>query len=110
MARINLESWSGIISNTRRTLNTMFAELYSRISFPSLKIGSATNYSEFSDTGILTMKGNARIERHFYVHSASFKKPAANFPDDGWEGIHHTLDFDKTTEQSVYYTMNIPYR
>lgn len=32
MARINLQSWDGIISNTRRILNVMFTELYSRIS------------------------------------------------------------------------------
>lgn len=110
MAQEILKSWHGIISNTRRILNAMFTELYSRLSFPSLKIGSSTDYSEFSNIGILIMKGNARIKRHFYVWAGKFKKPAANFPDDGWEGMHHTLDFDKTTEQSVYYTMNIPYR
>jgi len=31
MARITLQSWHGIISNTRKILNAMFTELYSRL-------------------------------------------------------------------------------
>ena len=79
-------------------------------SFPILRVGSDTDYTDFDENGFLTIVGNARINRHHYIPSESFKKPAANYPDDGFEGACHTLDFDKTTEQSAYYTINIPYR
>jgi len=106
MRREILQSWSGIISNTRRALNRMLTELYSP---DSLRIGSAVNYSDFNTNGVLTMSGNARVNHHYIITPSDVKLPAANMPGESLEGIHATLDFDKTTEQSVYYVLNIPY-
>ena len=80
MTRINLQSWSGIISNTRRALNAMFAELYSRLP----------------------------VSKEIIIGSPSFHK-GASAPDDGYiNAVVHTLDFDKTTTQHVHYNTIVP--
>ena len=78
--------------------------------YNAVKFGETSNYAMFQHDGELNFSGTARINRHYYIENFRFKKPAANYPDDGWEDIYPTLDFDKNTEQSAYFIMNLPYR
>ena len=108
--RKDLSPQTSLFTLVRDIIDSLSSIVSSVGTFLTLKVGSSTSYTEFGAGGLLTMIGNARINRHHYIISEHFKKPAANFPDDGWEGVYYTSDFDKTTEQSVYYTINIPYR
>jgi len=74
-----------------------------------LRIGGDANYSLFNEDGFLALYGDARVNHHIIISPADVKLPAANMPGETLEGVHATLDFDKTTEQSVYYTINIPH-
>jgi len=76
----------------------------------SLKIGDATNYMEVKIDGELRLHGTARIKRHLYIWAPAFKKLGNVDPDAGWEGLFSTFDFDKTAEQEIYFTINVPYR
>jgi len=76
----------------------------------SLKIGDATNYMEVKTDGELRLHGTARVKRHLYIWSPALQKKGNADPDAGWEGLFATYDFDKTIEQELYYTMNVPYR
>lgn len=58
----------------------------------------------------ITLGTGAKINRHVDLNAPSFEKPAANYPGSTFEGIFATRDFDKTTQQSMYFTINIPHR
>ena len=58
----------------------------------------------------LTMTGGGRIYRHYYVPAGAFRKQGAADPDQGWEGLYETQDFDAAAEQSLYWNVNLPYR
>lgn len=72
--------------------------------------GGATNYAAFASGGELTLFGTARVTRHLDLDAADLVGPAATLPADGIEGIYVTRDFSKTSEQSLYYKMNVPWR
>ncbi|MHA1308892.1 MAG: hypothetical protein ACTSQN_16565, partial [Candidatus Heimdallarchaeota archaeon] len=42
-----------------------------------LRIGNSTNYVDISDTGVLTLKGAARIIKDLWIDAAGIKAPGA---------------------------------
>ena len=76
----------------------------------ALFIGAEGDYSTFCPCGSLSMVGNARVYRHLVVPAGAFVKQGVADPDQGWEGLYETQDFDDAIEQSLYYDVNIPYR
>jgi len=52
----------------------------------------------------------ARVLRHLILDPKRFKMPAANFPNESFEGLYYTLDFDKGTEESAYCQEHVPFR
>ena len=82
-------------------------------------IGQATGpLLTFDDTnnnltisgGAILFSGTSRVTRHLDINLADLTGPAATLPALSIEGIFITYDFSKTSEQSLYYKMNIPYR
>ena len=76
----------------------------------ALFIGAEGDYSTFCPCGYLSMVGNARIYRHYYVGAPTFTKLGNVDPDFSWEGLYNTADFDAAAMQELYWTFNIPYR
>ena len=72
--------------------------------------GGTTNYANFAADGELTLFGTARVNRHVDLPAAVLTGPAATLPALDIEGVFVTYDFSKTTEQSLYYTHNVPCR
>jgi len=71
--------------------------------------GSGANFAEFDCNGWLTLNGSARSENHIRVAAPSWAKGLAA-PADGLEGVYWTIDFSNDREESVYYTLIVPYR
>jgi len=75
------------------------------------KIGDGTNYTQFAADGEMTLHGTARVLRHIYIRSDTFKKVTGGSPpEDTLEGYFATVDFDDSSLEQVYYTLNVPSR
>jgi hypothetical protein len=72
--------------------------------------GDTTNYMDVNETGYLTLHGDARIERHADINAGTWIKKGLADPGTSTEGLFCTLDFDKATNETVYYTFHIPWR
>ena len=79
-----------------------------------LVIGTAasalTNYVRIKLTGEINLYGTARVERHMDIDAERIKLPGLNPPTVDQEGLFATLDFNRNTEQSGYFTAHIPFR
>lgn len=58
----------------------------------------------------ITLGTGSEVERHLRLDARRFQMPAANYPSDGFEGLFHTLDFDKNIEKSAYASAFVPMR
>ena len=99
---------SGIISNTRRILNRMLRELYSRDTFSSLKIGDSENYTQFDESGILTLVGDARVYDQKWMPFNELKAPGtkpATFKE--W-GISGAWEFSDATDDTIVFAFAVP--
>jgi len=50
------------------------------------------------------------LTAHLVLEPKRFKLPATNYPSETFEGLYYTLDFDASTEESVYAQEIIPFR
>ena len=75
-----------------------------------IEIGNSTSYFSVNETGYLTLHGNARVERHADINAGTWIKHGLADPGTSAEGLFCTLDFDKATNETVYYTFHIPWR
>jgi len=70
----------------------------------------ATNYTQFSATGVQTMAGTARINQHFRIGASSFFKKD-NPPENDLVGIIPVLKFDAgVTDEQAYYSDIVPFK
>jgi parallel beta-helix repeat protein len=72
--------------------------------------GDTTNYVDVNETGYMTFHGDARVERHADINAGTWIKHGLADPGTSTEGLFCTLDFDKATNETVYYTFHIPWR
>ena len=70
---------------------------------------SATNYAEFKSDGELNLHGTARVKRHVRVGAHSWKA-GSTAPAEDFIGILPVFCFDKTTDDSIHYSLICPYR
>ena len=68
-----------------------------------------TNYISIGNEGEIVLIGNARVKRHIRVSAPSWKL-GVTAPTPGYEGIVPTLDFDSSSDDSVHYSLIVPYR
>lgn len=73
-------------------------------------IGDGTNYAQFAPDGGLSLNGTARVTNHFRIDPERLRRPLVNPPAEGRKGLFPTLDFDKSTEESVYLSDYVPFR
>ncbi len=65
--------------------------------------GGATNYTQFSATGVQTMVGDARVMISVDLEPVLATRPVANPPGEGEEGGFSTHDFNASTDESVFF-------
>jgi len=68
-----------------------------------------TNYAQFAVDGELTLVGTARIMRSIDLEPVLATRPAANPPGEGTEDSFPTHDFNASTEESVYFHLELPH-
>lgn len=74
-----------------------------------LHVGDGTNYLKVASDGEISLYGTARVNNHIRVTAPSWKIGVTG-PTEGYVGILPTLGFDSTTDDSVHYSLIIPYR
>lgn len=74
-----------------------------------LFVGKGADYTELKSDGEMILHGGARVVDHLNLDPKRFKLPGASYPGESFEGIYHTLDFDKNTEQNAYVIGHIPF-
>lgn len=60
-------------------------------------------------TGVVTLLGTSKVRRHVRIAAPSWK-PGAVAPSSGFVGIVPVLEFDKTSDDSVHYSLIAPWR
>ncbi len=76
----------------------------------SLRLGNiTTNYTQIADDGELTLAGDARVMRSMDLEPVLATRPSANPPGEGTEDSFATHDFNPTTEESVFFHLEIPH-
>lgn len=60
-------------------------------------------------TGSVTLSGTARVVEQMDIDLAIPRRPVANPPGEGNEGGFPTLDFNDTTDESIYVEMHLPH-
>ena len=73
------------------------------------QIGDSTNYAEFKSDGELNLHGTARVRSHVRVGAHSWKA-GSTAPAEDFIGILPVFCFDKTTDDSIHYSLICPYR
>ncbi len=75
----------------------------------ALKIGDggAANYTNFADDGFQTMAGTARVLISIDLEPVLATRPLANPPGEGTEDNFPTHDFNPSTEESVYFHLEL---
>ena len=68
-----------------------------------------TNYAQFATDGELSLVGTAKVKRHIRVAAPSWKG-GATAPEEKRVGIVPVLGFDKSSDDSVHYSLIIPWR
>ncbi len=69
--------------------------------------GGNTNYTALSTTGVQTMSGTARVMRSIDLEPILAKRPSANPPAEGTEDSFPTHDFSPTTDESVFFHLEL---
>ncbi len=72
-------------------------------------IGDGTNYTAFAADGLQTMAGTARVTRSIDLEPVLATRPAANPPGEGTEDSFPTHDFSPTTDESVFFHLELPH-
>lgn len=68
-------------------------------------------HTGFETVGVpITLGSGSEVTNHIQLDPKRFQIPATNYPSQGFEGLFPTLDFDKTTEESIYGTQFVPFR
>jgi len=75
----------------------------------SIGDGGTTNYTEIKSDGEINLHGTARVLRHIRVAAPSWSS-GVTAPSSGFVGVLPVLCFDKTTDDSVHYSILCPYR
>lgn len=78
-----------------------------------LKLGDAgSNYTQFGTNGAITYAGTAKPARTIILTATGATMPSTNFPAsatiDGTNVDYKVLDFDDSTDESIYYTFQWP--
>lgn len=68
-----------------------------------------TNSLQINFTGVINLHNDSRVRRHVRVTAPSWKK-GVTAPTDAQIGIFPVYSFDKTSDDTVYYSLMIPYR
>jgi len=63
----------------------------------------------FESTGAITLSGDGRIIRHLRVGAGSWNKGAVA-PTEGFEEVFVYAEFDNSRDDSVHYTLIVPFR
>ena len=66
-----------------------------------------TNYTAFSTTGVQTMAGTARVMISIDLEPVLATRPVANPPGEGTEDSFSTHDFNATTDESVFFHLEL---
>ncbi len=69
----------------------------------------ATNQTRFSTTGLQTMAGTARVMISIDLEPVLATRPSANPPFEGTEDSFSTHDFDDSTDESVFFHLELPH-
>lgn len=67
------------------------------------------NFLHISETGVLSLFGNARVNQHIRVTAPSWKK-GVTAPTDTQIGIFPVYSFDKSSDDIAYYSLIVPYK
>ncbi|KKM20336.1 hypothetical protein LCGC14_1646530, partial [marine sediment metagenome] len=68
-----------------------------------------TNYTNFAIDGEVTFAGAARVMRSIDLEPVLATRPAANPPGEGTEDSFQTHDFNASTDESVYFHLELPH-
>ncbi len=72
------------------------------------QIGDGTNYTEFLADGELRSLGTAKVEREFLIDMKSVNRSHPTNPAESNEDDFTTIDFDDSTEESIYFDIHSP--
>jgi len=78
-------------------------------SFPSLRIGDDTNYTDIDENGFITLAGDARIHRHIRIGAGSWVK-GNTAPTAGFTGVFPHLSFASGADEEAHYTLWVPWQ
>ncbi len=74
-----------------------------------LSANDVTNYAQFAADGELTLVGTARVMISMDLEPVLATRPAANPPGEGTEDNFATHDFNASTDESVYFHLELPH-
>ena len=77
-------------------------------SFPALRVGSATDYTDFNADGVQTMVGDARVYKEVWVPFNALKAPGtkpATFKEWGISGV---WEFSDATDDTIVFNLAVP--
>jgi len=75
-----------------------------------LIIGGNTDYTSYSDKGLATMYGDARIINHITIHAGTFKLHGGDAATTGAVGVFPVLDFSDGSLAEAFATQFVPFR
>ena len=71
--------------------------------------GDGTNFTQFAPDGEHTMAGTARVLISIDLEPVLATRPVSNPPAEGTEDSFPTHDFDASTDESVYFHLELPH-